>query len=65
MVFQPGAYGAYTSGHVAIVSSVHTDGSFTISEMHAPVVGQLTTRNFSAATALAMVSNSQIGFIYR
>jgi len=65
MAFQPGAYGAYTSGHVAIVSSVRGDGSFTISEMHAPVVGQLTTRNFSASTALAMVSNSQIGFIYR
>jgi surface antigen len=65
MVFQPGAYGAYSSGHVAIVSSVHSDGSFTISETHAPVIGQLTTRNFSSATALAMVSNPRIGFIYR
>jgi surface antigen len=65
MVFQPGAYGAHSDGHVAIVDSVHGDGGFTISEMHAPVIGQVSTRNFSAATALAMLSNPQIGFIYR
>jgi surface antigen len=65
MVFQAGAYGAYSSGHVAIVTSVHADRSFTISEMHAPVVGQLTTRNFSTADALAMVLTPGIGFIYR
>ncbi len=38
---------------------------FTISEMHAPVIGQVSTRNFSPAAALAMLSNPQIGFIYR
>ena len=65
MVFQPGAYGAYSSGHVAIVTSVHSDHSFTIGEMHAPVVGQLTTRNFSTVDALSMVLNPGIGFIYR
>ncbi|MGI8864570.1 MAG: CHAP domain-containing protein [Solirubrobacteraceae bacterium] len=65
MVFQPGAYGAYSSGHVAIVTSVHADRSFTISEMHAPLVGQLTTRNFSTVDALAMVLDPAIGFIYR
>ncbi len=65
MVFRPGAYGAHSDGHVAIVDSVHSDGGFTISEMHAPVIGRVSTRNFSAAAALAMMSNPQIGFIYR
>jgi surface antigen len=64
-VFQPGAYGAHSEGHVAIVDSVHSDGGFTLSEMHAPVIGRVTTRNFSAAEALAMLSNPRIGFIYR
>lgn len=65
MVFQPGAFGAHSDGHVAFVNSVGSDGSFTISEMHAPVIGQVSTRNFSPAAALAMLSNPQIGFIYR
>jgi surface antigen len=65
MVFQPGAFGAHSDGHVAIVNSIGSDGSFTISEMHAPVIGQVSTRNFSSAAALAMLSNPQIGFIYR
>jgi hypothetical protein len=65
MVFQPGAYGAYSDGHVAIVDEVNGDGSFTISAMHAPVVGQVSSRTFSARTARAMVPDPRVRFIYR
>lgn len=65
VVFQPGVYGAFADGHVAFVNAVRLDGSFTISEMHAPVVGRVSIRNFSPAAALAMVSNPGITFIYK
>jgi surface antigen len=64
VAFQPGAYGAFSDGHVAIVDSVGRDGSFTISEMHAPTVGLLTTRHFSAATSGAMSVDPHVTFIY-
>lgn len=66
IVFQPGAYGAWAPyGHVAVVSSLAPDGSFTISEMHAPTIGRVTSRRFGAATARAMASGSGVSFIYR
>jgi surface antigen len=41
MVFQPGTLGAGSAGHIAYVQSVQRH-SFTISEMHAPVLFQVT-----------------------
>ena len=64
IVFQHGAYGATALGHVAYVSSVGRDGSFTITEMHAPVRGRVSARHFDAATARAMATNPGIAFIY-
>jgi surface antigen len=65
LVFQSGAYGATSLGHVAYVNSVARDGSFTITEMHAPVRGRVTSRHFGATTARAMAANPGIAFIYR
>lgn len=65
IVFEPGAYGATSLGHVAYVDAVSRDGSFTISEMHAPVLGRVTSRHFKAATARAMSTDPRIAFIYR
>jgi surface antigen len=65
LVFQAGAYGATSLGHVAYVSGVGQDGSFTITEMHAPVLGRVTSRHFGAPTARAMATNPGIAFIYR
>jgi surface antigen len=65
LVFQAGAYGATSLGHVAYVNAVARDGSFTITEMHAPVLGHLTSRHFDAQTARAMATNPGISFIYR
>ncbi len=66
IVFQPGAYGALAPfGHVAVVNSVAADGSFTISEMHAPAVARVTSRWFGARTARAMASDPGVSFIYR
>lgn len=65
LVFQAGAYGATALGHVAYVTSVSPSGAFTISEMHAPVRGRVTTRHFGAATARAMAADPGIDFIYR
>jgi len=64
IVFQPHAYGAFSDGHVAIVDSVGKAGSFTISAMHAPVVGRVTSRHFSARSARAMAASSAVTFIY-
>jgi surface antigen len=64
MVFQPGAYSALSSGHVALVTAVASDGSFTISEMHAPTIGLVSTRRFSARTAQAMALDPGVTFIY-
>lgn len=66
VVFQPGAYGAAApDGHVAIVDQVRRDGSFTISEMHAPVLGKVSSRSFDARIARSMTSNRGVTFIYR
>jgi surface antigen len=65
IVFQAGAYGATSLGHIAYVNTVGRDGSFTITEMHAPVLGRVTSRHFDARTARAMGSNPGIAFIYR
>ncbi len=64
VVFQPGSYGALSSGHVAVVNAVASDGSFTISEMHAPTIGRVSTRHFSAGTARAMANDPGVTFIY-
>lgn len=64
MVFQPGAYGATADGHIAFVDAVASDGSFTISEMHAPVLGQVTTRSFSSKVAAAITTDPAVDFIY-
>jgi surface antigen len=64
IVFQPGAYGASADGHVAIVDSVQPSGGFTISEMHAPNLGVVTTRQFDAGTARRMSRSRGVSFIY-
>lgn len=64
IVFQPGAYGAYAAGHVAVVDRVNRNGSFTISEEHAPQLGVVTSRRFRARTARAMTRDPRIAFIY-
>jgi hypothetical protein len=65
IVFQPGAYGATGEGHVAIVDSVSRSGAFTISEMHAPKLGVVSTRHFGARSARAMARDGRITFIYQ
>jgi surface antigen len=65
LVFQPGAYGASAGGHVAIVDRVKRNGSFTISEEHAPLVGVISHRHFSARMARKMARDRRITFIYR
>lgn len=64
MVFQPGAYGAHAAGHVAIVDRVFRNGSFTISEMHAPRIGVISHRHFSARAARAIRHDRRVSFIY-
>ncbi|MDQ6605091.1 MAG: CHAP domain-containing protein [Actinomycetota bacterium] len=64
VVFQPGSYGALSAGHVALVSAVAGDGSFTVSEMHAPAIGRVTTRRFGARTAQAMALDPGVTFVY-
>ena len=65
VVFQPGSYGAFSDGHVAYVDAVGRRGSFTISEMHAPLLGHVSSRHFSARTARAMSADPGVTFIYR
>ena len=65
LVFQPGAYGASApTGHVAIVKRVNRDGSFLIREEHAPTLGVISSRYFSAADARAMTKDPGTTFIY-
>jgi surface antigen len=45
MVFQPGVMGAGSAGHIAYVQSVHKR-TFTISEMHAPLLFHVTYETF-------------------
>ena len=49
IVFQPGVLGAGSTGHIAYVQRVNSDGSFVISEMHAPVLWRVTHQRLSAA----------------
>ncbi|MEA2171790.1 MAG: hypothetical protein QOF76_5090 [Solirubrobacteraceae bacterium] len=63
MVFQPGAYGAGAAGHVAVVEVVAADGSFAVSNMHAPNVGEVTEQAYSAQQAATMVTDPGIAFI--
>jgi surface antigen len=42
VVFQPGVLGATANGHIAYVERVYRDGSFRISQMHAPIPYQVT-----------------------
>lgn len=46
----PGVQGATGHGHAGVVESVNPDGSYTISEMNAPVAGVLTYSTHSAAS---------------
>ena len=63
-MFQPGAYGALPpDGHVAVVDVVNGDGSFTISEMHAPMIGRITTRTFDAQSARAMAADPGVTLV--
>lgn len=63
MVFQPGDHGAGSIGHVAIVTTINPDGSFIITQMHAPVLGELSTRDFAATEAVELASDPGIIFI--
>lgn len=65
MVFQPGAYGAGWGGHVAVVDHVNRNGSFTISEMHAPEIGIITTRKFGRRAARKIAKGRRVTFIYK
>jgi surface antigen len=49
VVFQPGVLGAGPTGHIAYVQRVYANGSFLISEMHAPVLWRVTHQHLSAA----------------
>jgi surface antigen len=49
VVFQPGVLGAGPTGHIAYVERVYADGSFLISEMHAPVLWRVTHQRLTAA----------------
>jgi surface antigen len=60
IVFSPGTLGAGSAGHIAYVQKVYGDGSFLISEMHAPVLWRVTHQHLSAADARL----SGVTFIY-
>jgi surface antigen len=51
IVFAPGTLGAGSTGHIAYVQKVFSDGSFLISEMHAPVLWRVSHRRLVAADA--------------
>jgi surface antigen len=51
IVFQPGVLGAGSTGHIAYVQRVNRNGSFLISEMHAPALWRVTHQRLSAADA--------------
>jgi surface antigen len=59
MVFQPGVLGAGSAGHIAYVQRVRRR-SFTISEMHAPVLFQVTY----ATLGMSVARRAGISFIY-
>jgi surface antigen len=61
MVFAPGTLGASSSGHVAYVQRVNRDGSFLVSQMHAPALGRVTRDTLTAGDARL----HGVTFIYR
>ena len=63
MVFQRGDYDGEVvpQSHIAFVESVGRDGSFEVSQMHAPKLWQVTHHTFPASVA----GMSGISFIYR
>lgn len=65
VVFQSGVYGAASPfGHVAFVEAVDPAGSFTVSQMHAPHLAQVTTQTYPARVAAGMSRNPGVTFIY-
>jgi hypothetical protein len=60
VVFQPGVLGAGAAGHIAFVQRVYPDGSFLISEMHAPALWKVTHQRLTAADGRM----SGVTFIY-
>jgi hypothetical protein len=60
VVFAPGTLGAGAAGHIAYVERVLPDGSFRVSEMHAPALGRVTHRHLPAADA----RRAGVTFIY-
>ncbi|MGH2839249.1 MAG: CHAP domain-containing protein [Solirubrobacteraceae bacterium] len=63
MVTAAGSNGAGTAGHVAVVETVASDGSFAITQMHAPNVGEVTWQHYSASKAASVAGDSGIAFI--
>ena len=59
MVFQPGVMGAGSAGHIAYVQSVRKR-TFTISEMHAPLLFHVTYETFQKSAA----RQAGVRFIY-
>jgi surface antigen len=49
VVFQRGVLGAGSTGHIAYVQRIYANGSFLISQMHAPALWRVTHRHLSAA----------------
>jgi surface antigen len=61
VTFDPGVMGAdLTTGHIAYVESVNADGTFTISEMNAPLAGDVTYRSIPTAA----VAQGGVNFVY-
>jgi hypothetical protein len=60
VVFQPGALGATSDGHIAYVEGVFGDGSFEISQMNAPIPYQVSYERMQEWTARL----AGISFIY-
>jgi surface antigen len=61
VTFDPGVLGtSLATGHVAYVEAVGDDGTFTISEMNAPLPWQVTYRTIRTAT----VAQGGISFVY-
>jgi surface antigen len=56
VVYQPGAQGAWGSGHIAHVLSVSPDGyHFTVDEMNFPVAGRVTQRVSHTGPGVAFI----------
>ena len=61
VTFDPGAAGADpTTGHIGYVETIDPDGTFLISEMNAPLAGQVSYRTIRPAD----VADGGISFVY-